>query len=167
MVGSFHCITKKRNSSPPFSALGACHAVRILLRIQPRSGYYLCHLTFPYIYYVSSTGYIFFFNRGFLSIFFPSISRLSTTPQFSPLYYTQPSYLRCFVFPFLYAVHQHLPSHRPVRKTTPDKTHDFEWHMFQLDVAPRPLGTVHYLPLLLSLNNIVLIRRVRTRIIDF
>ena len=37
----------------------------------------------------------------------------------------------------------------PVRKTTPDKTHNFQWHMFQIHVAPQPLGTVHYLPLLL------------------
>ena len=38
----------------------------------------------------------------------------------------------------------------PVRKTTPDKTHiNFQWHMFQVHVAPQPLGTVHYLPLLL------------------
>ena len=36
----------------------------------------------------------------------------------------------------------------PVRKTTPDKTHDFQWHMFLKHVAPQPLDTVHYLPLL-------------------
>ena len=37
-----------------------------------------------------------------------------------------------------------------VRKTTPDKTHNFLWHMFQIHVA-QPLGTVHYLPLLFLL----------------
>ena len=50
-------------------------------------------------------------------------------------------------FHFLYAVHQHLPSHITVRKTTPDKTHNFQCHTSQLHVAPQPLGTVHYLPL--------------------
>ena len=38
----------------------------------------------------------------------------------------------------------------PVRKNTLDKTHKFfQWHMFEMYVAPQPHGTVHYLPLLL------------------
>ena len=39
--------------------------------------------------YVGTCNFWFvFFNRGFLSMFFPSISRLSTTPHFSLLYTT-------------------------------------------------------------------------------
>ena len=88
-------------------------------------------------------GLLIFFNLGFLSIFLPStsISRLSTTPHFS-LLYTTSLFAFCFVFPIpLYAVHQHLPSHMPVRKTTPDKTHNLQWQMFHvIHVAPQPLG---------------------------
>ena len=36
----------------------------------------------------------------------------------------------------------------PVRGTTPDKTHMFQWRMFQIHGAPQALGTVHYLTLL-------------------
>ena len=146
MVGYFHLRNGIRLSS--FSALGACRAVRILLRIQPRSGCYLCQLTFLYIH-TFHPRYIHFqprFSFHFLPVY---SSRLSTTPHSSP-YHTQPPSL-CFVssFRFLYAVHQHRPLHiMPVRKTTPDKTHYFQWPMFQIHVAPQPLGTVHYLPLL-------------------
>ena len=126
-------------------------------------------------------GLFIFFNRGFLSIFFPSLSRLSTTrqgffhglfifsiavffqfsshlflayPQHdSSAYYTQPLYL-CFgsSFQFLYAVHELLPSHKyvPVRETTPDKTLNFQWHMFQMHVAGQILGKANYLPVPLA-----------------
>ena len=98
-------------------------------------------------------GIFIFFNRRFLSIFFPSIPRRSTTPQFCLLYATS-LFAFCSFFQFLYAVQQHLPSHMPVRKAIPDKTHNFQWHMFQLHVAPRPLVTVllHLLAMSFSRN---------------
>ena len=92
-----------------------------------------------------------FFNRCFLSISFSVCFSPIHNTTASYLYYTQRPYL-CFVssFHLLYAVHQYLPSRMPVRKTTPDKTHNiFQWHMFQIHVALQPLGTVDYLPLLL------------------
>ena len=69
-------------------------------------------------------GLFLFFNRGF----FPFSSGLFIAyPQHhSSPYYTQPPYSRLVSsFQFLYAVHQHIASRMPVRKTTSDKTHNF------------------------------------------
>ena len=101
------------------------------------------------MYCISSTVYLLFST----AVFLPFPSRLIVAypqyhSQFCLLYTT--SYLR-FVscFHFVYAVDQHLPSHTYVSvcKTTPDKTHNFQWHMFQIHAAPQIVGTVHYLRL--------------------
>ena len=92
-------------------------------------------------------GLFIFFNRGFLSIFSPSIPRLYTTPQFSLLYATS-LFAFCFVFP-IPLCSAPTPTFTYARApTTPDKNHNLQWHMFQIHVPPRPLSTVHDLPLL-------------------
>ena len=70
------------------------------------------------------------FSFHFLSVHFSPIHNTTVLPTI----YTQPPYFR-FVssFQFLYyTVHQHLLTylHMPVRKTTPDKTHNSQWHMY-------------------------------------
>ena len=140
----------------------SCHAVRILLRVQPRSGYYLCQLTFPCIYYVSPTVYLYFST----AVFFPFPSRLFLAyPQHhsSSPYYTQPPYLR-FVSSFhssmqctntyldmclTYASHICLGA-RPL--PTSPTVFNAILRMFQIQVAPQPPGTAHYIPLLLVMS---------------
>ena len=120
--------TIKRNSSPTLQRSRRMSCRRSL---SPDSAK-VCLLPLPidlpfHILLLRFIHVFIFFNRGFLSIFFTSISRLSTTPQFSPRYAT--SFFAFFSSSqFLYQVLQHLPSHMTMRKTTPDKTHNFQWH---------------------------------------
>ena len=88
------------------------------------------------------------FKRGFLSIFFPSIYRLSTTPQFS-LLYTTSLLAFCFVFP-IPLCSPPTPTLKCLRAIPlPTKSKFFNGTCLKHIVAPEPLGKAHYLPLLL------------------
>ena len=83
---------------PPCSVLGACHAVGAFLRIQLRSAYYLCRLTFPFIYYYYVSSMFLFFSTA---VFFPFSLRLflAYPRHHSSPHDTQPPFLRFFRLP--------------------------------------------------------------------
>ena len=96
MVGFFHVIINKRNSSLTFQRYRrmSCRpnpcpdSAKVWLLLLP---FDLSLHTLRFIH-----GLLFFFNRGFLSISFPSISRLSTTPK--PVLPTIHNPLICVLF---------------------------------------------------------------------